>query len=143
MTAMIVAMIATSSEIGNRVAISTMTGLPDHIELPRSKRDQAPQEIEKLQDPGPVDADFGVAGGERRGREAGAAGAQPHQADIARDQAHQHENQRRRPEQGREDQQEPADDVAVHRFARVSPAAPAAAAALYLSSQTVARSWLM
>ena len=38
MTAMIVATIATSSEIGNRVAISAMTGLPDHIELPRSNR---------------------------------------------------------------------------------------------------------
>ena len=34
---MIVATIATSSEIGSRVAISAMTGLPDHIELPRLK----------------------------------------------------------------------------------------------------------
>ena len=37
MTAMIDATIATSSDIGKRVAISAMTGLPDHIELPRLK----------------------------------------------------------------------------------------------------------
>ena len=65
---MIVATIATSSEIGKRVAISMMTGLPDHIELPKSKAHQAPQKIEELQDPGPVDADLGMAGGERRRR---------------------------------------------------------------------------
>src|ERR1700720_4369383 len=37
-TATIVAMTATSREIGKRVAISVMTGLPDHIELPKSNR---------------------------------------------------------------------------------------------------------
>src|SRR5712691_1873979 len=34
----IVAITATSIEIGKRVAISRMTGLPDHIEIPKSKR---------------------------------------------------------------------------------------------------------
>ena len=76
--------------------------------------DQAPQEIEILQDPGPVDADFGVAGGQRGGREAGAARPQAHQADVARNQAHQHEDQRRGAEQGRDDQKKPSDDVAEH-----------------------------
>ena len=37
-TATMVAMTATSSEIGKRVAISVITGLPDHIELPKSNR---------------------------------------------------------------------------------------------------------
>src|SRR5579864_9830799 len=36
-TAMTVAITATSSEIGKRVAISVMTGLPDHIEIPKLK----------------------------------------------------------------------------------------------------------
>jgi hypothetical protein len=35
--AMIVAMTATSSDTGRRTAISWLTGLPDHIEMPKSK----------------------------------------------------------------------------------------------------------
>src|SRR6202044_3988166 len=37
-TAMIVASTATSSETGKRVAISWITGFPDHIEMPKSNR---------------------------------------------------------------------------------------------------------
>ena len=68
-------------------------------------RSQTPDEIEELHDPRPVDADLGMAGGERLGDEAGAAAAQPHQADVAGDQPHQDEDQRRRPEQRRDHQQ--------------------------------------
>src|SRR5437764_13899675 len=81
-TAMTVARIATSSEIGNRVAISMTTGFPDH-RLAEIEPRQAPQEIEELHDPGPVDADLGMAGGERCLGEAGAPGAEAHEADIA------------------------------------------------------------
>ena len=102
---MIVAMIATSSEIGNRVAISMTTGLPGPHRLAEIEPRQAPQEIEELQDPGPVDADLGVAGGERGGVKLVPPGAEPHQADVARNQPHQQKHQGRRPEQGREDQQ--------------------------------------
>src|SRR5271170_6075652 len=43
-TAMIVAITATSNEIGKRVAISMTTGFPDHIEIPKSKRARRSEE---------------------------------------------------------------------------------------------------
>jgi hypothetical protein len=35
-----VAITAISSEIGSRAAISSATGLPDHIEMPKSRREK-------------------------------------------------------------------------------------------------------
>jgi hypothetical protein len=72
--------------------------LPGPHRLAEIEPRQAPQEIEELHDPRPIDADFGVAGGERRLGEAGAAGAQAHEANVARNQAHQQKHQRRRPD---------------------------------------------
>src|ERR1044072_9089772 len=57
---MIVATIASSSEIGSRVAISAMTGLPDHIELPRL-RVTSPHRKSRYCRIRTVDADVGVA----------------------------------------------------------------------------------
>ncbi len=139
--AMIVAMVATSSETGKRVAISWTTGLPDHIEMPRSPRARPQMKFQNCTQPGPVDADLGMAGGERLGREAGAAGAEPHQADVAWDQPHQDKHQHRRSDERRDHQQEAAHDIAMHWLGSVSVFRPVLA--FYRSSQMFARSWFM
>ena len=46
MMAITVARMAISREIGSRAQISVVTGLPDHIEVPKSNRTQSPDEIE-------------------------------------------------------------------------------------------------
>ena len=57
--------------------------MPDHIDVPKSKRHKAPDEIEELQEYRPVEPEFGMAGGDRALVEGAAAGAEPHHADVA------------------------------------------------------------
>ena len=66
--AITVASSAISSEIGSRVRISGDTGLPDHIEVPKSKRKKPQTKLEELHDQRPVEAES------RRGRERPRAG---------------------------------------------------------------------
>jgi len=74
----------------------------------------APQEMQELHDHRVVEAKLLAARRQRRRIDMGAAGAEPDHADVARDQAHQHEDQRRRSCQRRDRQQEPRYDVAIH-----------------------------
>ena len=97
--AITVASMAISSEIGRRVMISSDTGLPDHIEMPKSNVKNAPQEVEELHDQRTVESDLGVTQRDGARIEAAAAGAQAHHADVARDQPHQDEHERRRTDQ--------------------------------------------
>jgi hypothetical protein len=58
--------------------------LPDHIEVPKSPR-KSPYEIDELQEDRAIEAELGVTGGDRAGVECAAAGAEPHDADVAGD----------------------------------------------------------
>ncbi len=101
--AMIVARIATSSETGKRVAISWTTGFPDHIEMPKSRRASPQTKSMNCTIHGrssPISAWQAASAG----RECGAAGTQPHHADVAGDQAHQGKHQSRRPDERRDHQ---------------------------------------
>ena len=97
--AMTVAMTAISSDIGRRSRDFVATGLPDHIEVPKSSVAVAPQEIEELHDQRIVEAELLAGRARRRGIDVRAARSQAHDADVARDQAHQHEYQRGRSRQ--------------------------------------------
>ena len=88
----------------------------------------AAQEVEELHDHRIVQAELQPAGVDRAWIDVRAARAQADDADVARDQAHQDEDQRRGPHQGGDREQQPLDDVAVHAMD-------------YLSSQMFARSW--
>ena len=65
-TATRVASRAISSDTGMRVAISSLTGLPDHIDVPKSPLREARDEVEELQQQRAVEAELGVAVGDRR-----------------------------------------------------------------------------
>ena len=79
---------------------------------------QTPDEIEELQEYRPVEPEFGMAGGDRALVEGAAAGAEPYDADVARNEAHQQKDQCRRPEQGRHHQQYPLNNISVHGLRR-------------------------
>ena len=97
---------------------------------------------------GLIEAELGVAGGDRAGVERAAAGAEPHDADVARDQAHQQKDQCRRSDQRRDHQQDPLHDVSIHRLSSFLPSYPPSglvsvasfSAISYLSSHTVDKS---
>ena len=113
--AITVASSAISSEIGSRVRISSETGLPDHIEMPKSKWKKPQTKSRNWMISGRSRPSSRVARSSTRVRiEAAAAGAQAHHADVARDQAHQNEHQRRRPDQRRDHQQHALGNVLVH-----------------------------
>ena len=107
----------------------------DRLARPHRRAEIAPREardeVEELQQQRAVEAELGVAVGDRR-RVDRAARAQPHHADVAGNKAHQDEHQGRRPDQGRDRQQQAVQDVAIHRRAP-------ALALPYLSSQILAR----
>ena len=113
-TAITVAITAICSDTGRRVRISCETGLPDHIEMPKSKVAVVPEEVEELQDQRLVQAELQAAGLDRRLVHMRAAGAHADHADVARDQAHQHEDQRGGSDQRGHRQQEPGHDIAIH-----------------------------
>src|SRR5439155_618590 len=109
---------------------------------------KAPYEIDELQEDRAIEAELSVAGGDRAGVERAAAGAEPHDADVARDQAHQQKDQRRRPDERRDHQQDPLHDVSIHRLSSFLPSYPPSGLVSvasfpvisYLSSHTVAKS---
>ena len=87
-----------------RAAISSATGLPDHIEMPKSRREKSHDKVDELQDQRTLESELGVTVGDGARIDVAAAGAKADHADVARDQSHQHEHERRRPDQGRDRQ---------------------------------------
>ena len=109
-----VASIAISSEIGSRASDFRGHRLARPHRGAEVEAEEAPDEVNELQQHRAVHAEFGMAGGDRPRIEAAAAGPQAHHADVAGDQPHQQEHQRRRPDQRRDHQQHALEDVAVH-----------------------------
>ena len=124
--AITVAITAISSETGRRVAISWATGLPDHIEMPKSRRKKPQTKSRNCRTSGRSRPSSAWQAASAARIDARAAGAEADHADVARDQAHQDEHQRRRPDQRRDHQQHPVHDVAIHpvRPILIAPACP-------------------
>ena len=140
--AITVASSAISSEIGSRVRISSDTGLPDHIEMPKSNWKNPQTKSRNCTISGrsrPISAWHRC---DRARIEAAAAGAQAHHADVAGDQAHQDEHKRRRADQRRDHQQHALRNVLVHRLLPSLPSLPVSLVGPS-SSQILDRSWLM
>ena len=136
-TAITVAITAICSDTGRRVGISVDDRLARPHRGAEVEGEEAPQEVEELHDQRLVEAELLAAGRDRRRIDVRAAGAQADHADVARDQAHQDEDQRRGSDQRRDRQQQPLHDVAVHLMPRSRRNRRR-----YLSSQMFARSWL-
>src|SRR6266851_1930054 len=108
--------------------------------------EKAPYEIDELEEDRAIEAELGMAGGNRSFIEAAATGAEPYDADVAGDQAHQQKDERRRSDKGRDHQQYPLHDVSIHRLRSFLPSYPRqrltiyVPATPYLSSHTVDKS---
>ena len=110
--AMTVARMAISREIGS---LRQDFGRDRHARPHRGAEIQphaSPDEIDELDDDRPIHAELGMAQRDGLGVERAAARSQAHDADVARDQPHQHEHQRGRSQQGRDHEQHALDDVA-------------------------------
>ena len=79
------------------------------------KRDEAPDEVEELHDVRPVEAEFVLAQRDRLGIDIARSARHAQHADVAGDQTHQNEHEDPGAEQRRDHQQEPLEDVLVHR----------------------------
>ena len=107
-------MTATWSESCSRDAISCDTGLPVHIDTPKSPVSHAAQPLAELHVDRLVEPEARALRLDDRLRDVGAVAAQHHFDRIAAHQAQHEEHQDRDPEQRRDHQQQPLSDVAEH-----------------------------
>ena len=95
---------------------------------PEVEAKEAPGEVQELEHQWTIEPELGVTDREGARIDTRATGAETDHADIARDQTHQDEHERRRPDQRRDHEQHPVHDISVHpvRPILVAPACPSA-----------------
>ena len=85
---------------------------------PEIEAKEAPYEIQKLENQRTIESKLGVTNRDGARIDASTAGAETDHADVAGNETHQHKHERRRPDQGGDQEQHPVHDVPVHRGVR-------------------------